>query len=538
MKICPGCLTEKPLTDFVYDRRFAGYRRPDCKTCVATAKHDAIEHNKLLTPAEKAFLAADSKQSRSQQAVYQARHIKNKALTKAQRKTGILPDGYELNRPGRPVSAFTQLEHQRYDNPDLAMQHAREHMFAQMDLPPDQRQPYTPAMAWAIRRNDFIQQLYASVRVNKPQRYKTLTEWTKPKRATRFNPDAPKRCTISDAQATREEEKLRHLSPQGNVPDWAPTTARDPKLIRLIQRTEKRYLASKKKYKPVPAIPRGTLTQAVLRTLVEYQPDSGNFIWLTGRNAGLVAGVFKRILYHASHAGKRHVDKHRGIPPTDPRRYRSNKPKPCRGGSIIKGVNASTRGHQKNAVLRTYKHRDPKTGSITEHHYFVRPYEPSLTLRIGGVVYPGWQLAYLYMGAGGVWDYPTPNSPPNDIILPQIRTSTPETNTALTYPALKTNRPTRVNFRDHNTLNLAWENIKPEPPTAAELQKFINSYVNPRRKRVKSRANNIITPEKCIKKVMFNKLTPQFTVKLPNVKERIFWTYDDAMTYYTEAFRM
>jgi len=130
--------------------------------------------------------------------------------------------------------------------------------------------------------------------------------------------------------------------------------------------------------------------------------------------------------------------------------------------------------------------------------------------------------------------YPDPESRV-PLTVPYLHTDPPETNTAMTYPSLISNKPTLPLFRDGNTQNLAWENIKPVPPTTEELQNQAKRKLKPRKKYARSRVPRIKyenTAENCIKEIAFNALNTQFVVKIPYKKSATFFTYDEALAFF------
>jgi hypothetical protein len=130
------------------------------------------------------------------------------------------------------------------------------------------------------------------------------------------------------------------------------------------------------------------------------------------------------------------------------------------------------------AYARQYLIRNPdKTSALAtiKVTYYVLSHKesqqyPSITLKVGTTrrKYPAQHLAYLYMGAGGDWNYNTgqPNGLDN-----AYRVNTTTAPQGLRLYCHKTNKPKRMPCRDGNPLNLKWENIKPDEISTATITK-------------------------------------------------------------------
>ena len=149
------------------------------------------------------------------------------------------------------------------------------------------------------------------------------------------------------------------------------------------------------------------------------------------------------------------------------------------------------------AYARQYLIRNPdKTSALAtiKVTYYVLSHKesqqyPSITLKVGTTrrKYPAQHLAYLYMGAGGDWNYT--NGLDN-----AYRVNTTTAPQGLRLYCHKTNKPKRMPCRDGNPLNLKWENIKPDEISTATITKDPTASKPPRIltcKRVYSYKRNI-----------------------------------------------
>jgi hypothetical protein len=152
------------------------------------------------------------------------------------------------------------------------------------------------------------------------------------------------------------------------------------------------------------------------------------------------------------------------------------------------------------AFERTYLTRNLDQTSIYAtviHTYYLLPIPPSKgypMVTILGKKYPAQQIAYLYMGVGGDWDYS--KGLDNVQRIPEHITCAPY---GLKYYCPITNKPKRVPCRDGNKLNLTWDNIKPNITPSSQIVKdpTVKSVKVVRKavKRVYSYAFNIVGTE-------------------------------------------
>jgi hypothetical protein len=355
---------------------------------------------------------------------------------------------------------------------------------------------------------------------------------------------------------------------------WAGGTTIRPSILR------KNKLLSKSP-RLTPTIPRGTLTQTMLHEIMDYVPHLGEFWWISGQRTGSPAGYDRHLTHtrehkgakYPAHAPKRFTDPYAGLRP-----QRATSPHPPRsypGGRIITGRTRELHpiDAQGNAIckptVRLPIHTDTRgpNGVIHTHHdhHLVRPYNPMRVITVGGVTYPAWQLAILWMGAGYTWTQAydlTPVSKCN---------SEPDNNTLLTAYTLD-NKPAPPVFRDGNTLNLSWDNIRPDLPpimpnqemliaaqakydrkyaklkqqertfkalSAENKRKAISDKIRKeriQREKRQLRESTKYNQDKCITKTTFNKVQNKWIVAIPTLKNtQTFFTYEDALAYHTDT---
>ena len=133
--------------------------------------------------------------------------------------------------------------------------------------------------------------------------------------------------------------------------------------------------------------------------------------------------------------------------------------------------------YKRHYLLRTRKERGkPASTYATEKvTYYIKRDKPCMrvSLKLGKntaeaytVKYTVQQLAYLYMGAGGDWDYSdgidnVKKNAEHALIAPYgLRNYNP-----------KTNRPMQIPCRDGDPLNCKWDNIKPDIFSTASILK-------------------------------------------------------------------
>ena len=128
-------------------------------------------------------------------------------------------------------------------------------------------------------------------------------------------------------------------------------------------------------------------------------------------------------------------------------------------------------------IKRYYLERNPDKTSIhatVQKPYYIREraYRPRVNLN--GTTYSPQAIAYLYMGAGGRFDYTGG--------LDNVQRITEEV-TCEPYGMRninpKTNKPCAYPCRDGDPLNYAWDNIKPEPLTASTLTRVPTPHKKP-----------------------------------------------------------
>ena len=118
-------------------------------------------------------------------------------------------------------------------------------------------------------------------------------------------------------------------------------------------------------------------------------------------------------------------------------------------------------------IRRYYLERNPDltaTNATVRKTYYIRAIPRTPRVYMNRNSYLPQAIAYLYMGAGGRFDYS--NGLDNIQRIAQEVTCEPY-GTRHINP--KTNKPTAYPCRDANPLNYAWDNIKPEPLNTATL---------------------------------------------------------------------
>jgi hypothetical protein len=341
----------------------------------------------------------------------------------------------------------------------------------------------------------------------------------------------------------------------------APTIR--PDILRKIKQTHALIPRAK------PTIPRGTLTQTMLHDVLDYAPHLGEFYWIAGGHTGNLAGYERhntptrlhKGAKYPHHAPKRFPDPHLGLRPQRPAsiitgRTQEHHPIDAHGNPICKPT--------KRLAIRTVT-RLPDGTTHTEHdHHLVRPYNPMRVITVGGVTYPAWQLAILWMGAGYTFDLQY-----NSIPVPHYNDE-PDKNTLLIAHTLN-NKPAPPVFRDGNTLNLKWDNIRPdlapiyptEEMLSAAQAKFDKKYAKlkqqertfhalsaeNKRKAIsdKYRKQRIAREKrqlhettkydasKCITETTFNKVQNKWIVAIPYQEKQVFFSEADAIAHHTQA---
>lgn len=120
-------------------------------------------------------------------------------------------------------------------------------------------------------------------------------------------------------------------------------------------------------------------------------------------------------------------------------------------------------------IKRYYLERNPDKASINatvQKPYYIRAHCVRPRVSINNTTYSPQAIAYLYMGAGGRFDYS--KGLDNIQRIAQEVTCEPY---GMRNVNPKTNKPCAYPCRDGNPLNYAWDNIKPEPVTSATVTK-------------------------------------------------------------------
>lgn len=232
------------------------------------------------------------------------------------------------------------------------------------------------------------------------------------------------------------------------------------------------------------------LTQERLQHAIYYDPIAGTF----ERNEGQLAGKLVKIQVQSPKKLRKQSTttmqvKAQWYKPTAPTGY----------NIINKERYLAVKASGELAFERTYLTRNLDQTSIYAtviHTYYLLPIPPSKgypMVTILGKKYPAQQIAYLYMGAGGDWDYS--KGLDNVQRIPEHITSAPH---GLKYYCPITNKPKRVPCRDGNKLNLAWDNIKPNITPSSQIvidPTVIRVKVVKRVRRVYSYKLNIVGTE-------------------------------------------
>ena len=120
-------------------------------------------------------------------------------------------------------------------------------------------------------------------------------------------------------------------------------------------------------------------------------------------------------------------------------------------------------------IKRYYLERNPdkaSTHATVQKPYYIRAHCVRPRVSINNTTYSPQAIAYLYMSAGGRFDY---SKGLDNITRVQEETLCEPYGTRNINP--KTNKPCAYPCRDGNALNYAWDNIKPEPVTSATVTK-------------------------------------------------------------------
>jgi len=208
------------------------------------------------------------------------------------------------------------------------------------------------------------------------------------------------------------------------------------------------------------AKPREPLTQAYLHLKLAYDPDAGEITYNEGSRAD------KSAIY--THAKPKKPRAQRLDLNRLPLRAKNNPP-------LHKGWHTyTTDGYalldddvRAQCIKRYYLERNPDKTSIhatIRKAYYIRERVMHPRVSLNNTTYSPQAIAYLYMGAGGRFDYTggldNIQRIQEEVLCEPygIRNISPKTNKTCAYPC-----------RDGNPLNYKWENIKPEPVNSATL---------------------------------------------------------------------
>lgn len=234
-----------------------------------------------------------------------------------------------------------------------------------------------------------------------------------------------------------------------------------------------------------PKQPKTLLTQEQLQYHLYYDQELGTFEWQTGALAGKLAGHVQKQVTTALKK-QNQIDKTK-LPRT---------PTKLAGYYIVSQeayLTATARNpKQTDIVMQYYAQKVPRsdtttTDRLTRVPYYLKKRKAHLDISLLGTEYPAQHLAYLYMGAGGDWNYT--NGLDN-----AYRVNTTTAPQGLRLYCHKTNKPKRMPCRDGDPLNLRWENIKPDEISTATITKDPTAEKPPRIltcKRVYSYKRNI-----------------------------------------------
>ena len=289
----------------------------------------------------------------------------------------------------------------------------------------------------------------------------------------------------------------------------------------------KKHIATKAK-KIISTLPKKSvpvLTSYYVQTRLAYDPEEGTFIWNDGRNEGKPCGMVRCTTKVPRAQNMQRL-------PLKSKKYR-----PSLSGYYLVTESAyneycqlkeTTRYKNNNDLTpiyaRHYLIRTPKTDLYATKRmtYYLKPYMPTPVIRIQNANYPANQIAYLYMEAGGDWDY----SQGLDKMHRINTTVAPE---GLHCYDPRTNKRVHIPCRDGDKLNLKWDNIKPEDISASQLVK------DPTKPAVKLKRTRVYSPRKYIERVVpYNTpLNPRWVVNFKNSIPLFYgWTEQEALDYF------
>lgn len=214
------------------------------------------------------------------------------------------------------------------------------------------------------------------------------------------------------------------------------------------------------------------LTQEQLKHHLYYDPEEGTFEWQTGSLAGKRAG---RVVMPPSKPPKhtKHT-KHTKHPNAKDKSKLPRKPARLSGYHIVseeayltaQAQAQNQKGRQTDIYRLFYAKKAPQgaTDELIRVPYYLKKNNPYVRIVLLGKEYTANQLAYLYMGAGGDWNYTRG-------IDNAYRVNTTVAPEGLKLYDHKTNKPRRKPCRDGDPLNLRWDNIKPDAVSTATITK-------------------------------------------------------------------
>ena len=182
---------------------------------------------------------------------------------------------------------------------------------------------------------------------------------------------------------------------------------------------------------------------------------------------------------------------------------------------------------------RCYYIRVPKgevsTLAAKRVDYYLKQHPSTLIVKLpcNTTSYAATHLAYLYMGAGGNWDY-------SEGLDNAVRVNTDCAPHGLKYYSKKTNKPVRIPCRDGDRLNLKWANIKPyeigEPQyiSPACIVKVPNPDKPPRKPTPQPASRKTISYRGNIKEMFIQTAPTTPCYGLHNMGSPPFYSYDYA----------
>ena len=231
--------------------------------------------------------------------------------------------------------------------------------------------------------------------------------------------------------------------------------------------------------------PQEPLTQERLQQHLYYDLEEGTFEWQTGSLAGKRAGS---ITMPPSKPPKQYNAKGKA----NDKSKLPRKPVSPSGYYIVSEeayLTAQAQNPRQTDIYRLFYAKKAPQGATDELirvPYYLKKSRPSIRIVLLGREYSASQLAYLYMGAGGDWNYTRG-------IDNAYRVNTTIAPEGLKLYDHKTNKPRRKPCRDGDPLNLRWDNIKPDAVSTATITKdpTVKREGKPPSKRVYGHTRNI-----------------------------------------------